>query len=562
MKEKLRDYIEQTINKKGFPEALFSLEHPEDLSHGDYATNVAMVIAKKIGRNPKDLAEEIVVELEKNKPIDVLHISVAGPGFINLTLTPTFFEKTIEEILEKGSEYGKNTVLHNQKTVVEFTDPNPFKEFHIGHLMSNTIGESLSRLIEANGAEVKRACYSGDKGVHVAKAVAYALRTKAIWNTVKDVARSYAEGAALFESDEEFKQYVVDINKKIYLETDDQVHDLYTYGRKITLDYFEVLYATLGTKFDYYFFESTTGEFGKELVKEHVGSIFEESEGAIIFRGENRDAKLHTRVFINKEGLPTYEAKELGLAKVKYDTYPYESSIVITGNEVNDYFRVLMCALKEIFPELAEKTHHIGHGMMRLPSGKMSSRKGDAPTAESLIEAISLKVKEKMSTSNKDLSSDESLISAIAVGAIKYSILRQAPGKDIIFDFDSALSFEGDSGPYLQYTNARIHSLLQKGSDIQISPNFSSGIPTTTLEKTLYRFPEIVSRAYSEYAPQHIATFLIEIAGQFNAFYGQHIIVDEKEKEQSAHRLALAKAVSIVLQNGLSLLGMKAPEAM
>ncbi len=562
MREVLVQSIEKVIGDLGFEKVSFSVSHPEDLSHGDYATNVALILAKNMDRNPIDLAQEIADKLEELSLEEIVTVTVAGPGFINFFLSQTFFITANEQIIDEGSQYGNNTNLKEEKTIIEYTDPNPFKEFHIGHVMSNTIGESIARLHFANGAEVKKACYSGDKGIHVAKAVAHKFHANVEWNSVKDVADSYAGGAKLYDADEEFKKFVVEINKKIYLENDQEVMDVYSFGRTLTLDHFETLYKTLGTQFDYYFFESTTGEFGKVLVKNAIGTVFEESEGAVIFRGETRDAKLHTRVFINKEGIPTYEAKELGLAKVKHDIYPYVTSIVITGNEVNDYFRVLMSAMGEVFPELAKKTHHIGHGMMRLPTGKMGSRTGDVITAESLIESVSEKVREKMLSSQKDLSSDKELVSSIAVGAIKYSILRQAPGKDIVFDFDSALSFEGDSGPYLQYTNARINSLLEKGRGSGIYPQFSPDLPQSDLEKTLYRFPEIVSRAYEELSPQHIATFLIEVAGQFNAFYGQNLILDEKERGVSQHRLGIAQATSIVLQNGLFLLGIRAPLAM
>lgn len=562
MKDQINFLVSVAIKELGFEEADFTVEHPEDLSFGDYSTNIAMVLGKKIGRNPVELAGEIVSVLEKNKSKQINKINVAGPGFINFHLTSDFFNETLNDILSQGERYGENKILNGQKTIVEYTDPNPFKEFHIGHMMSNAIGESISRLIAFQGAEVKRACYSGDKGIHVARAVAYKLQTKVDWSTEKDVALSYAEGSKLYESDEEFKVFVTTVNKKIYEETDADVNEVYMFGRRITLEYFEKLYRVLGTKFDYYFFESTTGEFGKAIVRANTPKVFEESEGAIVYKGEIRDSKLHTRVFMNKEGLPTYEAKELGLAKVKYDTYPYDSSIVITGNEVNDYFRVLMNALSEIFPDLEKKTHHIGHGMMRTATGKLSSRSGEAPTAEWLIEDVKTRALEKINASNREIPDKPLLAEHIAVGAIKYSILKQALGRDIIFDMDTALSFDGDSGPYLQYTNARINSLLEKGREAGINPKLLSQEIPSDLEKFLYRFPEVVARSYNELAPHYVATFLIEVAGLFNAFYGKNIFVDENNLEVSGHRLAVARAVSQIMQNGLNLLGISAPERM
>jgi len=559
---KIQNFIKSTLKELALPQVDFVIEHPAQMEFGDYATNMALVLAKETNKNPKELAEKIVELLVKNKPDFIESLSVAGPGFINIKLKDFVFIEALEGILDEGDEYGKNKNLSSQKIIVEYTDPNPFKEFHIGHTMSNAIGESIARITEWNGAEVKRACYQGDKGIHVARAVAHKIKTGVEWKSAKAVALSYAEGSKLYESDENFKEFVVEVNKKIYDETDGEINQIYMIGRTLTLEYFETMYKILGTKFDFNFFESTTGEFGKALVRKHTPGVFEESEGAVVFKGEKRDPKLHTRVFINKDGIPTYEAKELGLAKIKYDTYPYDISVVITGNEVNDYFRVLMSALSLIFPELAKKTRHIGHGMMRLPTGKMSSRTGDVVTAESLIEAVSQRVREKMKTSEKDLSGDEMFVSQIAVGAIKYSILRQAPGRDVIFDFDSAVSFEGDSGPYLQYTKARINSLLEKGKDLGLKPNIEKNQKISDLEKMLARFPEIISEAYENTAPHAIATYLIQISGLFNAFYANNQIVNSSEKNVSEHRLAIAKAVGQVIQNGLSVLGIQAPERM
>jgi arginyl-tRNA synthetase len=313
----------------------------------------------------------------------------------------------------------------------------------------------------------------------------------------------------------------------------------------------------LGTKFDYYFFESTTGEFGREVVLKNP-EIFEKSEGAIVYKGDEAKG-LHTRVFINKEGLPTYEAKELGLAQMKYDTYPYDTSIVFTGNEVNDYFKVLLDAMSKVFPELAAKTEHYSHGMLRLPTGKMSSRTGDVITAASLIDDTKVRVSEKIKDSLFTPEEKEQITEAVAIGAIKYSILRQASGKDIIFDFEQSLSFEGDSGPYLQYAYARTRSLLAKaeGKKINVGAMPENVHP---LHKYLLRFPEVVLRAEEEREPHYIATYLIELAREFSAFYANTIVLDDAPDE--AYKLALVTAVSNTLKKGLWLLGMPILEKM
>ncbi len=557
----IRTLIEKTTKDLDLPEVDFVVEHPADLLHGDYSTNVALVVAKQIGANPKEISEKILLELEKGKPDSVQTMTIAGPGFINFFLTKDFFSKSIETILSRPGEFGKNNSLEGQKTIVEYTDPNPIKEFHIGHLMSNAIGESIATIISGNGAEVKRACYQGDMGLHVAKAVAQKIDKNISWNTVQDVAHTYAEGSKRYDADEDFKKKVVETNKLIYNKEEEEVNEVYQLGRKLALDYFETIYQTLGTKFDFYFFESTSGEFGKALVHKH-GEVFEESEGAIIFRGEKRDTTLHTRVFINKEGLPTYEAKELGLAKIKYDIYPYDRSIVITGNEINDYFRVLLCAMGEIFPELAKKTEHVPHGMLRLASGKMSSRTGDVITAQWLIEETKKRTLEKIFESDRGIEDKEKLALDVAVAAIKYSILKQAPGKDIIFDFNKSISFEGDSGPYLQYTFARTQSILRKAHDAGVNSHVSvESFLVNDLVQKLYRFPEVVERSGKELASHYIVTYLTEICALFNRFYAEEQIVNQNDAS-SGTKVAITEAVGEVLKNGLAFLGIPAPLAM
>ncbi len=281
-----------------------------------------------------------------------------------------------------------------------------------------------------------------------------------------------------------------------------------------------------------------------------------------MFRGENFDKKLHTRVFINKEGLPTYEAKELGLSKIKNDIYAYDKSIIVAANEINEYFKVLLKAMSLVFPDFAEKTKHLSHGMLRLPEGKMSSRTGNIISAESLINQVKEKVLEKMKDGEISESEKPVIAEVISIGAIKYSVLHQAIGGDIVFDFDKSISFEGDSGPYLQYSAVRAQSLLNKAEGIvKISDNLPEGWETTNLERLLERFPDVVVRAGTEYAPHYIATYLIEIAGEFNSFYASHKIIDDGDMT-SPYRLALTQTFHQVMVSGLNLLGIKVPEKM
>lgn len=553
----IRDVLEKAVNealrKLGIAAGDIHLEHPEAGEHGDYATNVALRYAKDAGENPREFAEEIAEKLRDEKDGAIEKIEVAGPGFINFYLSREFFSGTIGEILKKENNYGKNKTRAGKKIIIEYTDPNLFKEFHIGHLMSNTIGEALSRLLEFSGAGVKRANNQGDIGLHVAKALWGLRLTGAAPQDIAALGRAYVLGSEAYETDADAKKEIDAVNKKMYDGESPELALLYEKGKRLSLDYFEAVYKKLGTHFDYYFFESESGPLGKKIVEENMGTVFEKSDGAVVFRGEKYG--LHTRVFITSNDVPTYEAKEIGLAKLKYEKYPYDISVIVTGNEQRDYFRVVHKAMEFVFPELAQKTIHVPHGMLRLPSGKMSSRTGDVITAEHLIGEAAERIKEKMR--DVAIPDKEEVAEEIAIGAIKYSILKNAPGNDIIFDFDASLSFEGDSGPYLQYTYARAKSVVRKAQASGVLPapaEISNGIGE--IERALYRFPEVVSRADSERAPHFVATYLIEIAQIFNNFYANERIAD------SPYRLALAEATAAVLKNGLWLLGIKAPERM
>jgi arginyl-tRNA synthetase len=327
--------------------------------------------------------------------------------------------------------------------------------------------------------------------------------------------------------------------------------------------HFEELYELLGTKFDYYFFESESAEPAKRIISEYKAKkVFVESEGAVIFRGEEHG--LHTRVFLNKAGLPTYEAKELALAKMKHDSYPYDFSMVVTANEITEYFKVLLKAMHFVFPDLAAKTRHVGHGMMRFVEAKMSSRKGNIITGESLIndsiELAMAKIKEQNFGDEQKLA----IARSVGLSALRYSILKQQLGRDIIYDPERSFSLDGDSGPYLQYAYVRAYSVLKKAEEAGIDFAIPHQHPYAAfghLERLLSRYGEVVDRAGREFAPHFLVTFLTELAAEFNSYYSAQKIIDSNDPA-SPYRVAIVKAVAIVLKDGLDILGIVAPERM
>jgi len=549
---------------------VINLEHPEDLSHGDYSTNIAMVLAKQVAQNPRELAEKIIVEIKERLPKEISKIEVAGTGFINFYLSGEFFISQSKEILKVGEKFGINKNLKGQKFLIEHTAPNPFKEFHIGHLMNNAVGESITRIIKANGATVKTVGYHGDIGLHVAKTIWWMANDKkvndfdsfSLIEKIKYLSKAYANGDNAYVN-LDAKEKIEEINKKIYDKSDKEINKLYQKGRKASLDYLESLYKTLGSHFDHQFYETETVDVSKKIVLDFLKKgIFEESEGAVVFKGEKYG--LHTRVFINKFGIPTYEAKEVGLAELKRKYFKYDKSLTVVANEQDSFFDVVEVAIGEVFSELKGKIKHISHGFLKLPSGKMSSRTGTIISTETLIGDTKEMVLKKIVDREFDDKEKQKIAEMIAIGAIRYAILHQAIGTDIIFDFDKSISFEGDSGPYLQYSYARAKSILRKAKEERVKSNVEcrmSNSEQNSLEKLLYRFPEIVERAGNEYSPHYIATYLIELASSFNSFYATGKIVDKKDAE-SPYKVALTEAFSIVLKNGLNLLGIQAPEKM
>jgi arginyl-tRNA synthetase len=571
MENQLKKLIKDALENLNIEVSDFVLEHPEDLKNGDYSTNVALVIAKSVERNPKELAEKIVTEiLRLNVDNNLEKVAVAGAGFINFHLSRKFFARSVEEILNKADSVGKNETLSGKKIMVEYTQPNPFKPFHIGHLMSNAIGEAISRLVEFSGANISRANYQGDIGLHVAKAVFGLLENEHLQSQAgthnlqaANIGQAYARGAGAYENDPEAKKAIEEINKKIYDKSDEKINAIYDWGFKVTMEAFEDLYKMLGTKFDYYFLESAMAGVGIKIVRDNVGKIFEESEGAVVFKGEKYDSKLHTRVFITSQGLPMYEAKELGLTIEKFKTEPdMDLSIVITASEQLEYMRVVAKALSLLHPEFENKMLHITHGMMRLTTGKMGSRKGNAITGESLLNDARDAILEKMTNREFGNEEREQIATDVGVAAIKYSVLKQSIGGDIVYDFEKSISIEGDSGPYLQYSYARSNSIIEKAQKENILPDpHAFGDEIFEVEKLLYKFPEIVLRASTEYEPHHIANYLIEVARSFNSFYGNNLIINKEEKT-SAYKVALTYAFSFVMKTGLHLIGIVAPKKM
>lgn len=585
------------------------LDVPENPDFGDYSTNIAMKLAgvNRAGKkNPIQLAEDLISRLNKDSRIkkNVEKINLAGPGFINFYLNKEVLVDTLVSICSQKFVDRYSQLLKRKKIVVEYTDPNPFKEFHVGHLYSNTVGESIARLLEALGANVWRADYFGDVGMHVAKAIwgilakfsedgltMQDLASKDLKSRIEYFGSGYSKGATAYEEEEVSKEDMKSLNFLIFRAAQDsvlpefsetpqvdygqyikpgkydyqEIKNIYSLGRKWSLEYFETIYKRVGTKFKGYYPESRTGEFGYGMVLDGLKKgIFEKGEGgAIIFPGEKYG--LHNRVFINQLNLPTYETKDFGNAVAKYKDFAYDKSVIVTGNEINDYFHVVLKALSLYRPELAESTKHIGHGMVRLPEGKMSSRTGKIVRGEWVLDESKKKVLEiiskgdnpnKLSDTDKDKIAEE-----VAVGAVKYAFLKQGIGNNLSFDFDSSLALEGNSGPYLQYTYARTQSVLAKATVTkpQITEEIDINKDEEMLLRTFVHYPDVVIDSAEKYSPSILCTYLYVLAQKYNAYYASKKIIGGDNEKLG---LTITYAVGVLLKEGLKLLGIEAPEKM
>jgi arginyl-tRNA synthetase len=558
--QKLKNQIAAVLKRElpGLPgEGRFGVGFTSDPKFGDVAVNAAMVYAKDLGLPPRQLAEKLVPELAKMEGI--AKAEVAGPGFINLTLSDEWMAE-----LAVNSASTKPTGYAGKVVVTEYSDPNPFKVLHVGHLYTSIVGSAITNLVKAAGGDVHPVNFGGDVGLHVGRTMWAILQRlggenpeelvrvpegkRAIW-----MAECYVEGTNAYEENEKARAQIIELNQKVYkihAENDktSPLAQIYWKCRQWSYDYFDAFYARLGIHFERYYPESETTPLGLATVKRELKKgVYTESAGAVVFKGEQYG--LHTRVFITSSGLPTYEGKDVGLIMSKWQDYHFDKSIVITGNDIIEYMKVVLKSIEKFEPELAARSLHITHGNVKLEGSiKMSSRKGNILMAVDVLDSAT--------EANKQVSGKDD--NEVVIGAVKYAFLKNRIGPDLVYSSEESVSLEGNSGPYIQYAHARARSILAKTGAVPDSTglkDLTSG--ERSLARKLVEFPEVLQQAVNELMPHQVCVYMYELAQTFNRFYEQNRVIGDARQEE---RLVLVEAYADVLRSGMQVLGVPAPD--
>lgn len=569
--EEVKNQIKQILEVEDFVVAFNEIKNIEKFGH--VYTNVAMRL--------KVDAEGVAEKLRNSFP----KVEVAGNGFINIWLEENFLRA---HIVVKDKIKTKFT---DKKILVEHSSPNLFKPFHIGHLMNNIVGEFVVRAMKVGGAEVKAMSFPSDVSLGIAKAIFIVQEDKkdldffngVQMDVINYLGEAYTRGVKYFEEHSEEIEKAKYINRilnyqqgesRLGTNVDLYLDQLHSTVRDLNMIVFKkFLEEKLGSKIDNYIFESESGVLGKIIVEENIPKVFSESEGAVVYIPSEERKDIHTSVFINSDSIPTYEAKDLGLLGLKFvsefnteNNFTPEKSFFITDNEQINHFKSVFAAAIDIggvWIDRVEISQHVPHGRMTFKGEKMSSRLGGVPLALDTINVVIDEVKEKSGDRLAHLSDTEKekVYFDIALSALRISILRAKPGSNINFDPETSLSFEGDSGPYLEYTHARCSSLLSKGRESDATPKLNESISITTLEIKLAQFSDILKVSIEEIAPQKLVTYLFELAQEFNSYYANNQIIVEGDSV-TEHRLYIVEQTKGILKIGLHILGINAVERM
>lgn len=576
----------QQLYSKTFTAKDFQINKTKPEFEGDY-TIVLFSLLKPLGKSPDAVGNELGKHLTENHPELFTSYNIIK-GFLNLTVADNYWINILNSSYN-DINFGKAEAKH-QKVMVEYSSPNTNKPLHLGHLRNNFLGWSIAEIIKANGYDTVKTCIVNDRGIHICKSmIAWQL---------------FGNGATPQSTNTKGDHFVGDYYVKFNDEYKKQVEELVAAGMKkgeaekeapimkatqqMLLDWeagkpevmqlwkemnswvyagFDETYKRIGSDFDKIYYESNTYLLGKRTVQEGLEkNVFTQKEDGSVWIDLTNDG-LDEKIVQRKDGTSVYITQDIGLAQQKYDEYKTDQSIYVIGDEQNYHMKVLQLICKKLGLPYADGIYHLSYGMVELPTGKMKSREGTVVDADDLLnemEQVSQQKTEELGKV-KDFSAEElkELYKTISIGALKFYLLRVDPKKKMIFNPEESIDFHGYTGPFIQYTHARIKSILRK-EKAQANKEVSSAL--LKLEKELLidleNYPTVIEQAGIEHDPSHLANYIYNIAKTFNSFYTEHSVMNAESEEKKQLRLLICELTANVIASGMQLLGIKVPERM
>lgn len=595
MEKLLRNGIREAVTSlygAGAGDDLLQIQKTRKEFEGDF-TLVVFPLAKISHRSPEQTARELGEYLVRE--IDAISGFNVIKGFLNLTIAPVEWAARLDNIhVEKN--YGFTEPGPDSETVViEYSSPNTNKPLHLGHIRNNLLGFSLSRICSAAGAKVIRTNIVNDRGIHICKSMLAWIR----YGNGRTPASEAMKGDhfvgdyyVLFEK--KLREQIEPLvaagstpeeareNAPLMLEArqllvkweagDPDTVQLWHMMNSWVYEGFDVTYRALGVEFDRIYYESDTYKIGKEIVLRSLseGHLIRREDGSVWI--DLTADKLDQKLLLRSDGTAVYMTQDLGTATIRYNDYRFDRHIYVVGNEQNYHFQVLALTLLRMGYEWAKGLHHFSYGMVELPEGKMKSREGTVVDADDLIAEMTATAEEMSQELGKLTGYSEAekknICRQIGLGALKYYILKVDPRKNMTFNPKESIDFNGNTGPFIQYTYARIRSVLKKAEETGVTLEAGKAgkiVPNSkeiSVIKLLNDFPSLVMEAASELSPALIANYCYDLAREFNQFYHDYTILGEVDENLRSFRLRLSELTGRVLERGLFLLGIEAPERM
>ena len=543
-------------------------------------------------KTAEQTAKEIGTFLVKS--IDVVSAFNIVKGFLNLVIDNSYWVAQLNKAAADTKFGFKTSDEKSEIVMIEYSSPNTNKPLHLGHIRNNLLGFSISEIMKANGNKVVKTNIVNDRGIHICKSM---LAWKKLGNgeTPKSsgkkgdhlVGEYYVKFDQLFKaevavliaegmSEEEAKEKAPIINEaremlRQWEANDPETRELWYRMNSWVYAGFDETYKTLGVDFDKIYYESETYTIGRDEVLRGVKEgIFEQMDDTSVWANLEKDG-LDRKILLRSDGTSVYMTQDIGTAKIRYSDFPIDHMIYVVGNEQNYHFQVLSLLLDKLGYKWGKDLYHFSYGMVELPQGRMKSREGTVVDADDLVDGmieVARKVSEELGKLDGYTEKEkENIYRMVALGALKYFILKVDPKKTMMFNPEESIDFNGNTGPFIQYTYARIQSVLRKAADAGIIipdqiPEISLNEKESILIKILSSFPEVVKEAGDNHSPALVANFVYELVKEFNQFYHDITIMNEPDEEIRKFRLLLAKTIGITIRNGFSLLGIEVPERM